>query len=49
MINGHSFFTNDQFSVKIGATNASIRCLEIQTNSVRIQRVDSGQEEVLHF
>jgi hypothetical protein len=48
-INGRSFFANDQFSVKIGATNAFIRCLEIQKNSVRIQHVDSGQEEVLHF
>ena len=49
MINGRSFFTNNQFSVKIGATNAFIRCLEIQTNSVRIQHVDSGREEVLRF
>ena len=48
-INGRSFFTNDQFNVKIGATNAFIRCLEIQTNSVRIQHVDSGQEEVLRY
>jgi hypothetical protein len=49
MINGRSFFSNDQFSVKIGTTNASIRCLEIQTNSVRIQHVDSGEEEELPF
>jgi len=49
IINGRSFFANDQLSVKVGATNVFIRCLEIQKNSVRIQHLDSGKDEVLSF
>jgi hypothetical protein len=49
IINSRPFFANDKFKVKIGATNVAIRCLAIQKNSVRIQNVDSGREEVLHL
>jgi hypothetical protein len=49
IINSRPFFANDKFNVKIGATNVAIRCLAIQKNSVRIQNVDSGREEVLHL
>ncbi|MGA2854115.1 MAG: protein DA1 [Verrucomicrobiota bacterium] len=49
IINGHSFFANEKFRVKIGATNVIIRCVGIQKDSVRVQNVDSGREEALHF
>ena len=49
IVNGRLFFANDKFNVKIGTNNVVIRCLAIQKNSVRIQHVDSGQEEELHF
>ena len=49
IINGRSFFANDRFRVKIGATNVTIRCLAIQKDSVRIQYDGSGQEGVLHL
>ena len=49
IINGRSFFANDKFNVKIGDSKVTIRCLAIQKNSVRIENVDSGREEVLHF
>jgi hypothetical protein len=47
IINGRSFLANDQNLVKIGGTNVMIRCLGIQTNTVRIRNVDSGKEQEL--
>ena len=47
IINGHSFFLNDVSAVKIGGTNVTIRCVAIQSNSVRIQNVASGKEQEL--
>jgi hypothetical protein len=44
IINGCSFFTNDQNPVKVGGTNAMIRCLSIQQTSARVRNEDSGQE-----
>jgi hypothetical protein len=49
IINGHSFFANDQGKIKVGTTSVTIRCLAIQKNSVRIQNVDSGQEQQLQM
>ena len=47
IINGCSFFAKDQKQLKIGGTNATIRCLEIGKKSVRIQNIDSGTEQEL--
>jgi hypothetical protein len=47
IINGRSFFLNDEASVKFDGTNATIRCLEIRQNFVRIQNLDSGGEQKL--
>lgn len=48
IINGRSFFANELNRVKIGGTtNVTIRCLEIQKQSVRIQNIDSGKEQEL--
>ena len=49
IINGCSFLANDQNPVKIGGTNVTIRCLDIQKASVRIQDVHSGKEQELHL
>ena len=47
IINGCSFFANEQKPVKIGGTNVPIRCLEIRKKSVRIKNIDSGKEQEL--
>ena len=47
IINGRSFFANELHQVKIGGTNVTLRCLEIQKKSVRIQNIDSGTEQEL--
>jgi len=47
IINGRSFFANDQLAVKNGFSNVLIRCLEIKKSTVRIRHVDSNQEEEL--
>ena len=49
IINNHSVFPNDQFQVDIAGKEVSIRCLEIQTNFVRVQNLDSGQEQELRL
>lgn len=49
IINGRSFFANDQFSVKVGTNSVSLRCLAIQKDSVRVRNVNSGQEQELHL
>ena len=49
IINGCSFLANDQSRVKLGATNVTLRCLEIQKTSVRIQDVASGKERELRL
>lgn len=47
IINGGSFFVNDQGRIKLAGTNVTIRCLAIQPRSVRIRNVASGQEQEL--
>jgi hypothetical protein len=49
IINNHSVFPNDEFQVKIGGKEETIRCLEIQTNFVRVQNEDSGEQEQLQL
>jgi hypothetical protein len=47
IINGCSFFAKDLKQVKMRGTNVTIRCLEIRKKSVRIQNLDSGEEQEL--
>jgi hypothetical protein len=47
IINGRSFFAKERKQVKMGGTNVTIRCLEIGKKSVRIQNIDSGEEQEL--
>ena len=47
IINGCSFFAQDQKPVKVGGTNVTLRCLEIGKKSVRIRNIDSGTEQEL--
>ena len=47
IINGRSFFAGDQFSVRVGQTNETIRCLGISRTAVQIRDVDSGKQEQL--
>ena len=42
-INGHTVFANTRFKLKIGGTEMTLRCLEIQKNSVRVENEDSGK------
>jgi hypothetical protein len=49
IINGRSFLANDLSPVKIGRTNVTIRCLEIEKSLVRIQEVNTGKEQELHL
>ena len=47
IINGQSFFAGDEFKVPLGQSKVTIRCLNIEKNSVRIQDVDTGgQQEI---
>lgn len=47
IINGRTFGLNDQGQIPFGQSNLVIRCLAIQPESVRIRKVDSGQEQEL--
>jgi Protein DA1 len=47
IINRHPFAAGDESRVNVGKTNATIRCLAIQTNSVHIRNLGSGQEQDL--
>ncbi len=47
IINGHSFFVGDEFKVSVGGAKVTIRCLNIEKNSVRILNVDTGNEMAL--
>lgn len=49
IINGRSFSPNDSYKIKIGDKSVTVRCLAIQTNSVRIQNMDSGNEQELRL
>jgi Protein DA1 len=49
IINNQTVFPNDQFKVNIGGRETHVRCLEIQTNFVRIENLDSGEEQQLRL
>jgi len=49
IINNQTVFPNDQFKVNIGGKETRVRCLEIQTNFVRIENLDSGEEQQLRL
>jgi len=44
IINNQSFAPGESGKVRVGATNVSIRCLTVQTNSARILILGSGEE-----
>ncbi|HXE42152.1 MAG TPA: hypothetical protein VN516_03920, partial [Candidatus Baltobacteraceae bacterium] len=45
IINGRSFYVNDEAKIKIGTNSISIQCLAIQTNSVRVLDFSSGEKK----
>ena len=47
IINGRSFFKGDEFKVPVGQEKVTIRCLNIEKNSIRIEDVDTGKEQEL--
>ena len=47
IINGYSFFAGDESEVPVGGAKVTIRCLNIEKNSVRILNVDTGEEQDL--
>jgi len=49
IINDHTVSTNDRFTLEIGGTEVNLRCLEITPASVRLQNLDTGQQEELHL
>lgn len=49
IINGQTVFANDRFKLAIGGKEVTLRCLEIRTDSVRIENVDSGKQDELGF
>lgn len=44
IINGRTFFANEEGKVRLGATNVMIRCQEIRQNGARIRLLGSGEE-----
>ena len=44
VINDRTFEVKEQGKVRVGKTNVTIRCLEIRTNSVLVQREGSGEK-----
>lgn len=49
IINGHSFFSGDEYKVNVGRSQVTIRCLGISKTAVQIQNVDSGKQESLQL
>ena len=49
IINGQSFFIWDEHTVRVGQTNATIRCLNITKDAVEIQDLGSGQQQELEL
>ena len=47
IINGQSFFAEDEFKVRIGQDKMDIRCLSIEKNTVRVQYVNTGKQQEL--
>jgi hypothetical protein len=47
IINNQTFLPNDRFQVDVGGEKVNIRCLEIQKNSVKIENLDTGEQQVL--
>jgi hypothetical protein len=47
IINGQSFFTGDEFKVRVGQAKVAIRCVNIAKNTVHIKYVDTGKEQDL--
>jgi len=47
IINNQTVYANDRFTVKVGAINVNLLCLEVRRTSVRLENVDSGKEQVL--
>jgi hypothetical protein len=44
IINGHSFFANDQAKIKLGTNSVTILCQQIRTNSASIVNLSSGEK-----
>jgi hypothetical protein len=49
LINDRSFEAREEGKVRVGKENMKVRCLEIHEDWVRIQLVDSGQEQELRL
>jgi len=49
IINGHTVFTNDRFTSKVGGTVMNLLCREIRKDAVRLQNLDTGKEIVLDW
>ncbi len=49
VINNRTFQANETASVKVGATNVTVRCLVIGEDYVRIKVVSSGEEQELRL
>ncbi|HEY3761281.1 MAG TPA: protein DA1 [Verrucomicrobiae bacterium] len=49
IINNQTVFANDQFKVNIGGKEVQVRCLQIQTNFVRVKNLGSGEEQQLQL
>lgn len=49
IINGHSFFSGDEYKVPLGQSTVAIRCLSITKTTVQVQNLDSGKDEQLNL
>jgi len=49
LINGRTFAVGEEGTVQVGGTNTTIRCLGIATDSVRLEVLGTGEEEVLRL
>jgi hypothetical protein len=47
IINNHTFLPNDRFQVDVGGKKVNVECLEIQTNFVKVEILDTGEQQVL--
>lgn len=49
LINGRTFAVGEEGRVRVGGTNATIRCLGIAAESVRLEVLANGEEQVLRL
>ena len=47
LINGRSFVVQEQARVRLGATNVTLHCLAIGTNSARVRVLETNEEKEL--